>query len=118
MDYRFRARKVGGNWYLDIEHRYYMDVQLCEKASKYLSLFGYDDLYIELTAVYTFVDSSTIFFEEEDVRRYLMTDDDFDIRFWIGNHLFTISSDLYYLLENLYNVNFHKTLYEIRICTI
>ena len=58
------------------------------------------------------------YFNEEDIIRYLTTDDDFDLHFVINNHEFTISSDLYWLLENQFNFNFHKASYRIHIYQI
>jgi hypothetical protein len=45
----------------------------------------------------------------------LTTDDNFDIRFVVNEHEFLISSDVYWLLENQFNFNFHKTSYKIHI---
>ena len=56
-----------------------------------------------------------IYFNEEDIVRYLTTDDNFDIRFVVNEHEFLISSDVYWLLENQFNFNFHKTSYKIHI---
>ena len=56
-----------------------------------------------------------VYFNENDIVRYLTTDDDFNIRFIINGHEFNISSDLYWALENQFNFNFHKTSYKIHV---
>lgn len=119
MDYKFRARKLGNHWYLDIQHDSPLEIILCEKAERCFNLMtDSDEIYIYLNEVYTVVEQNTIFFKDDDIRRYLTTNDDFDLEFWIGDHQFYISSDLYYLLEGLFNCNFHKTLYTIELCSI
>ena len=58
---------------------------------------------------------NNIYFYEEDITRYLTTDDYFDLRMEINGYTFIINSDFYFLLENLYQLNFHNTSYKIHI---
>ena len=54
-------------------------------------------------------------FAEEDIYRYFITDDDFNIKVYLNDFEFEISSDLYLLLEAQFNFNFHKTVYSCEI---
>lgn len=54
-------------------------------------------------------------FAEEDVYRYFITDDEFNLRVYFGDFEFSISSNLYWLLESQFNVNFHKAVYACEI---
>lgn len=56
-----------------------------------------------------------LYFDEQDIYRYLTTSDFLDMKFMINNHEFSINSDIYWLLENTYNFNFHKKSYKIYI---
>ena len=118
MNYKFTAKKLGQHWYLDINHESPLDITLDEKIEKYFNLFKKDTVSFILYEIHSIVDNNTIFFEEEDIVRYLTTNDYFLIRFWIRDHEFSISSDMYYLLEGQSNMNFHKTMYTIEICNI
>jgi len=119
MNYKFTAKKLGQHWYLDINHDSPLDISLDEKIEKYFSLItNKDSLSFVLYEIHSIVDDNTIFFDEEDIVRYLTTNDYFTIRFWIRDHEFNISSDMYYLLEGQYNMNFHKNMYTIEICNI
>lgn len=118
MNYTFKAKRLGNHWYLDIEHNDLYEIVLNEKIDRVLSKVSNDTVIINLYEVYSIADENTIFFDESDILRYLTTDDDFNLRFWIGDHEFYISSDLYYCLEMNYNVNFHKSMYTIDLCGI
>ena len=54
-------------------------------------------------------------FAEEDIYRYFVTDDSFNIKVYLNDFEFEISSDLYLLLETQFNFNFHKTVYACEI---
>lgn len=69
-------------------------------------------LFIEQTSL---LHDRTIQFAEEDIYRYFITDDEFNIRVYIKNSEFTVSSNLYLLLETQFNFNFHKTVYTCEI---
>jgi len=121
MNYRFTVKKLGDNWYLDIKHDSPFDILLDSKIGHCLSRIDKSksgQLRFTLYEIHSIIDDNTIYMEEEDIVRYLTTNDDFDIHFWILDHEFSISSDLYSLLEDQYNLNLHKTMYTIEICDI
>ena len=118
MDYRLYAKKLGSNWYLDVEHLDPVDIALNEKICKVFNILDKSKtgcLEIVLLESYSFVPENAIYVNDEDILRYFTTDDNFDIRFIVYDKEFSISSNLYYLLEYQFNTNFHKTLYTIEI---
>ena len=118
MNYRFYAKKLGDNWYLDIKHSDPMNIAFNEKVNKVFDLIDKSQtgcLEIYLFESYSFVPDNAIYVNDEDILRYFTTEDNFDIRFIVYDKEFTISSDMYHLLECQYNTNFHKTLYTIEI---
>ena len=60
-------------------------------------------------------DHDILQFEEPDITRWFTTDDYFDMSVWINDHKFIISSDLYSILEQLYEFKFHENIYRIEI---
>lgn len=115
-------KKVGNHWYPCIQHDSDWNISFCRNAERYFNFVSKprilypDDLKIELEDVGLSIDAyNVIYFYEEDITRYLTTDDYFDIRFKVNGITFTISSDLYQLLENQYQFNFHKESYKIHI---
>ncbi|MBQ8132603.1 MAG: hypothetical protein IJ193_08940 [Bacilli bacterium] len=118
MNYRIRFKKLGSHWYPDIEHSDPYSLILDEKVEKCLNLFNKSKsgiLDICFWETYTIIDDATIMFEDSDILRYLTTEDDFNLSFYIDDHKYLISSNLFYLLELDYNFNFHKTFYRIEI---
>lgn len=111
-----RFKKLGNHWYPDIQHESLDDIRLSEKIERVLSYLSKDDtisvyLYEENCMIY----KNTIQFEDKSMCRYFTTNDDFEIIFWIGDHKYSISSNLYYILESLFQFNFHDTFYCINI---
>lgn len=110
-------QKLGNHLYPNINHNCLSDIQLSKKIEKIL----YRHIHISTCEVvfyeqFDIIDNDNILqFREKDIVRYLTTNDDFDIHFYINDHEFIISSKLYSLLESQYNFNFHKTLYRIEI---
>jgi len=118
MNYRIRFKKLGSNWYPDIEHNDPYSLILDEKIEKTLDLFNKSKsgvIDINFWETYTVIDNATIIFNDSDILRYLTTDDDFDVEFYVDDHQYVISSNLFYLLEANYNFNFHKSFYRIEI---
>lgn len=116
---KFKIRFIGNHWYPCIKHpRGYIN-GFCTKIDRYLSILDdskYEELTVEFEELGVELNGiNIIYFNEEDIIRYLTTDDDFDLRFVVNDHEFTINSDLYWLLENQFNFNFHKTSYRIHI---
>lgn len=118
MNYKLTIKKLGHHWYLDVDHDSPCDLEMDPKIDKILNRTGKSEINFILYEIHSIIDDNTIFFEEEDIVRYLTTNDYFSIRFWIRDHEFTINSDLYWLLERQYNMNFHKTMYTIELCDI
>lgn len=118
MNYKIRIKKLGSHWYPDIEHTDVSVLSLNEKIEKVFNIFdkegsGLLELYFWET--YNMVDNATVMFNDEDILRYLTTTDEFNIRFYVGDHEFEITDCLLYLLEFDYNFNFHKMFYKIEI---
>lgn len=114
-----KVKRVGNHWYPCITHSVGSFIGFCEKIDRYLSKldsYKFEELTIELNEVgVIFEGENIIYFNEQDIVRYLTTDDDFELRFMVNDHEFYIHSDLYWILEDLYNFNFHKNSYKISI---
>lgn len=112
-----KIKKIGNHLYPCIDHNEASEIQLPEKIEKFLSKFlRYDECEIVFYEQYDIIaDYGVLQFKEEDIVRYLTTDDNFDMTFYIDGHELTISSDLYTLLEQQYNFEFHSLLYRIEI---
>lgn len=115
----FKVKFVGNHWYPCLNHESGYLPFFNEKIDKYLSIIDsskYEELTIELEELGIIVFGINIVdFNDEDIVRYLTTEDNFDMRFTINGHQFEISSDLYWLLEDTFNLNLHKTMYKIHI---
>lgn len=115
----FKLKKVGGHWYPDISHELGCLIGFEKKIDRYLSVLdvaNFNELTLEFEELGVIIEGiNIIYFNEGDIVRYLTTDDNFDLRFIINNHEFKIDSDLYWLLEDQFNFNFHKTSYKIHI---
>lgn len=118
MNYKIRVKKLGSHWYPDIEHDDPYDLIMNSKIDKFLNIFDKNctgELDVYLWETYSVIDDSTIMFNDSDIRRYLTTADEFNLRFYISDREFEISSNLFNLLEYEYNPNFHKFFYKIEI---
>ena len=117
-----KIKKLGNHWYPNIDHDRDFNISFCKNAERYFNLLStprvinseeldieFEEIGIEISGI------NIIYFYEEDIIRYLTTDDYFDIRLKINDIMFVISSDLYMLLEEQYHFNFHKTSYKIHI---
>lgn len=119
MDVNILLRKVGNHWYPCINHNNGYMVGLDPKLDRYLNIL--DQYKREELTLYLYEigeiwpDNDFIQFNEADMVRYLTTDDYFKLRFTFNGHEFTMDSNLYWLLENNYNLNFHKTWYCVSI---
>lgn len=118
MNYTIKAKKLGRNWYLDVDHIDPSDILLNNKISKVFNLIDKNssgELTIVLNECYSIIEPNTIFINDDDLLNYFTTTDDINIRFYINDHEFYISDCLYNLLECQFNPNFHKTVYTIEI---
>jgi len=113
-------RKIGNHWYLDIEHDNPRDLILNPVLERFINKLDrwdqhvVDNIYlIEETG---FISSDGLLqFSDEDMLRYFTTNDHFDMTIYISGHKFKISSTLYSLLENKYQLDFHVSLYKFII---
>ena len=118
MNYTIIIKKLGNRWYLDINHLDPSDILFNDKLCKVFNLFDKNNngkLYIHLIEEYSIIYQNTIFINDEDLLRYFTTMDSFDVRFMISDHEFSISAEMYNVLECELNLNFHKTCYRIEI---
>lgn len=116
---KFKVKLVGNHWYPCIKHDVSSTIELNRKIDWCLnkiddSNFGELTIEFEELGVY-FEGINIIYFNESDIVRYLTTDDYFNLRFTINNRTYEINSDLYFLLEQEFNFNFHKNSYKIHI---
>ena len=116
-----KIKRLGNHWYFDINHDFLDELSFDEKIDRILSVLSNGEANeFELSIYETgcILHENTLQFSDESITRYFTTNDEFDICFWIGDKPFTISSNLYYLLEKEYGFNFHDTLYCIELCRI
>ena len=97
----FKLRKIGNHWYPCIDHELGDPINLTEKVDRYLNILDLSksgEITVELEELgILFGGINIIYFNEEDIVRYLTTDDNFDIRFVVNEHEFLISSDVYWI---------------------
>lgn len=118
MDYTFTVKKLGNKWYLDIDHTDPFSILFNDKINKVFTLcdiYNEHELEIALIESSGFIMDNNIFLNDEDLLKYFTTDESFEMRFLVKDHEFSISSDMYDLLEYQFNPNFHKTYYRIEI---
>lgn len=118
MNYNIKVKKLGNHWYPDIPHDDPSDLCLTDKIERCLSIIDKECtgcLNVFLYETCSFIDENTILMNDDDIREYFTTDHDFNLRFYVRDCEFEISSTLYWLLEQYYNPNFHKVCYKIEI---
>ena len=110
-------KKVGNHWYPDINHLAGIDISMTKKVERCLDAIcdGNETISFLIEEV-VFVNSEQdlIYFNEEDITRYFITDDEFNLRFEINNKMFEISSNLYYYITHELELNFHTNMYKIK----
>jgi hypothetical protein len=113
-------KKVGNHWYLDIEHNNPQDLILDPILERFLSLRDslnlgiVDNIYLVEQSGFIEPDG-LLQFTDEDLLRYFTTKDIFKMNIFISNHHFQISSNLYSLLENKYQLDFHISAYRLAV---
>ena len=71
---------------------------------------------ISLICQKDFIDSEGLIqFDDNDLLRYFTTDDDFIMTLYINGHKWSISSKLYFLIEQKYKLDLHELVYKIAI---
>lgn len=109
-------KKLGNHWYPDIHHSTGVDISMSSKVERVLNALARGDDSVSFNIVeQVFISDSTdiIYFNEEDITRYFITDDDFNLRFEINNKTFEISSNLYFYITNTLELNFHTNMYKL-----
>ena len=117
---QFKIKKLGNHWYFAINHDYDADISIDPKLEKVLDLynrtFNYDEFTIELQELPFIIDDEPIiYFDESDLTRYYITNDSFDLRFYVREHEFFVSDYIFNCLESEFNLNFHENIYRIYI---
>lgn len=113
-----KIKKFANHWYPIICHNNASELQLNEKLEHVIQWLAKERDEIEIVFYEQYdvlANLGNLEFNEEDINRYMTTDDDFDLRFYVDGHCFLISSDLYSLLEQQYNFEFHKNIYRIEV---
>ena len=119
MYFRLKFKKFANHWYPEIPHDDLRDISLCPRAERILERldkYKLGEVEVSLTEEFGVISEHQILqFDETDITRWFTTSDDFDINIYIDNHHFTISSDLYSLLEIQYQFRFHENIYRIEV---
>jgi len=117
MDASIEFIKLGNHWYPNITHKDPADLKLdprIERKFDALDQFGSKSVTIFLSEIVSFMpDSGVIQFLDSDILRYMTTNDEFDLKMYIDDEEFTISSRMYTLLEDTFHLELCKTLYHI-----
>lgn len=119
MNILITVKKVGNHWYPNLKHDDPIELMLDPKMEKLLTLLDKNsvgELHFFLSEVHTWVEDNTIQFRDEDVWKWLNTNETFPVVMYIGDHEFEVSTLLIDLFEEQFNTNFHKTLYSINLC--
>ena len=109
-------KKIGNHWYPNINHDFPEDLVLDEKIEKVLSLidrFDYGIVTLYFFEQYEILGKGTLQFDESDMVKYLTTNDDLNVKFYINDHEYKISSTLLALLESQFEFNFQDNVYRI-----
>ena len=116
---RFKIKRVGNHWYPSLEHDYLATPMFCPKAERCFNIIDqqrgrFEELIIELSEKGIIVgEQDVLFFNDEDVTRFMTTDDDFYMRIAFNNHEFFIHSDLYQLLDSYFEFNRYDEYYKL-----
>ena len=117
--YLIELAKLGNHYYPKLNHDDPNDLKLDPKFDRMLNMINKDDYYsptIYLYEIQSIMPNEGILkINDEDITRYLTTNDDFNLRVTVNNHQFQLSSKLYTLLEKNLNLDLCKTLYKIEI---
>ena len=113
-------KKLGNHWYLDIPHDNPADLMLDRRIEFMLSrLDTWKDgvvTNVSLICQHDFIDSEGLIqFDDADLLRYFTTNDDFIMALYINGHKWSISSRLYFLIEQRYKLDLHELMYKISI---
>lgn len=117
--YEIQLIRIGNHYYPNLNHSNPNDLKLDPKFDRMLNIINQDDLYFPTVRLYevgdVLPDEGLIKINEDDITRYLTTDDHFDLRVDVNGHRFKLSSGLYTVLEKNLHLDLCKTLYKIEI---
>lgn len=97
------------------------DISLNEKLEKVLSHIdkeNTEELQFIIYEVSSWTNNETVQFHDEDMWKWINTTDVFDMRFYINDHEYKISSTIIDLLEDQYKMHFYEILYGIELCSM
>lgn len=97
------------------------DISLNEKLEKVLSHIdkeNTEELQFIIYEVSSWTNNETVQFHDEDMWKWINTTDVFDMRFYIDDHEYKISSTIIDLLEDQYKMHFYEILYGVELCSM
>lgn len=119
MIVKLKFQKLANHWYPCIKHSHPSDLMLNQKIERVLSFLDkYKSGTVELVIIeqgMILEDTNIIQFDENDITRFFITDEYFDMKVYINNHEFKIPVSLYMLLEEIYHFDFHQNYFKIEI---
>ena len=113
-------KKLGEHWYPDLNHDNPSDLILdprIERFIEHLDIYNegmVDSIYLSEQTGFI-LEEGLIQFDDKDILRYFTTNDDFIMKLFISGHKYTISSKLYNLLENQYQLDLNECIYRIHV---
>lgn len=111
-------RKVGNHWYPCVNHLFPEQIKLDFSIENYfnqLNKLQLEKISICFSEACYCDEENIIQFEETDILKYLTSDEIFDIRFYVDNNSFKVSSNLFLLLENEFDFAFNETVYTLEL---
>lgn len=121
MNILLKVKKIGNHWYPNIQHDDPTTIVLDTKIEKLLNILDKEhtgSLDFLLLEMHSWLDANVIQFNDEDFWRWMNTTDCFDVRMYIRDHEFVVSSMLLDLFEEQFDTNFYETIYSLELCNI
>lgn len=119
---KFKIKKVGNHYYPCVIHTIEDHIVFNYKIELFLDNFikTHDidgDITVTLEELEFIPEDTTnvVFFNEEDITKFYMDDDDFEMRIEVNDEEFKISAALFDCLEKQFNADFDLTLYQISL---
>lgn len=113
-------KKLGNHWYLDIPHDNPNDLKMDRRIEYLLNRMDrwndgkIDTIYLTEQCGFI-IEEGLIQFTDKDLLRYFTTNDEFMMDLYISNHKFKISSKLYALMEQEYQLDLHVSAYRVSV---
>ena len=121
MNILLKVKKIGNHWYPNLKHDNLDDLSIDEKFEKILTILDKEnkgELEFLIYEVHTWLNETTIEFNDEDMWRWINTADAFDLRIYLHDYEYTVSSSIIDLLEDQYSMAFYNTLYSIELSSM